>query len=189
MLCWGWGREQTLSLPWWGVGGCLWAFLGLKLLPQPQASLPSKVKWGRILFHLPGGGGQGNYLKQKRKWTGALCKQGSSPFLPLTPGLPHCCMLPPASPLSARSSSHSGPQFPLWARAVEKAAVSCSSSREPLCFHPRQLFSATIFLPRGSGGSAPLHHLLCHHRCHPALGPSPSLLPWGLENLSLPTRL
>lgn len=29
--------------------GCLWAFLGLELLLQPQASLPSKVKGGRIL--------------------------------------------------------------------------------------------------------------------------------------------
>lgn len=51
------GGEQTLSLPCWGVGGCLWAFLELKLLLQPQASLPSKVKWGRILSTFPVGVG------------------------------------------------------------------------------------------------------------------------------------
>lgn len=81
--------------------------------PEVTASAPSftplQSQMGQNPFRRPGGGGQGDYLKQKRKWTGALCKQGSSPFLPLTPGLPHCCMLPPASLLSARSSSHSGP--------------------------------------------------------------------------------
>lgn len=157
----GWGADPQPALV--GSGRVPLGFPGPEVTASAPSFTPLQSQMGQNPFRLPGGGGQGNYLKQKRKWTGALCKQGSSPFLPLTPGLPS----------HTAACSHLPHHFP-------PAAVPTLGGEESCCFLFK-LQGATLFSPPAAFPSHNLSATRLRWVCPlppPALPPSVSPSSW-----------